>query len=377
MTNSQYFQPGNIIPHEWYKKFSGPDGPDLVCITLLADIVGLYRLGHNIYESKNPNFPTFTGDSLFLSYEYFEEKFGFGKDRVRRALVRLENLNILKREVRNIQSSLNKRINKLFVILDSVFFKSCFRDPERDIRVEIKSKVNDSNTNSSQSEQPCRDPIIGKKNIKEDRSNFLKDSSSSLKDFYPLSEQDCNTLQSLSGRSFSIRAMNEILLDMSQKLKDRWFKAKKYFLNYMAKVFKYELRDAVKTSNETFCIKNNLKIEDASVQEHIAKTAEIKKQEQYLTEIEYSLEVSPEWHLKKKLASVLERSTAYNLLSSYIGSRYEDDTYIMKLSRDVPLSPGERRIILDQVKATHYPVEKVEIVKVDLEKNNILVYAND
>ena len=39
-----------------------------------------------------------------------------------------------------------------------------------------------------------------------------------LKDFYPLTRDDCQKLQSSSKREFSLNAMNEILLDMSKRL---------------------------------------------------------------------------------------------------------------------------------------------------------------
>jgi len=39
-----------------------------------------------------------------------------------------------------------------------------------------------------------------------------------LKDFFPLSEEDCRELQSMLGRYFSLKAMNEILQDIFKKL---------------------------------------------------------------------------------------------------------------------------------------------------------------
>ena len=56
-------------------------------------------------------------------------------------------------------------------------------------------------------------------------------------------------LQSSSKREFSLNSMNEILLNMSKRLSNRYFKSKKGFLSYMSKVFAYEMRDAVKINN--------------------------------------------------------------------------------------------------------------------------------
>ena len=78
-----------------------------------------------------------------------------------------------------------------------------------------------------------------------------------LCEFYPLSPDDCEKLQSSSGREFSLNAMNEILKDISRRLKDRFFYSKKGFMGYMTKVFQNEMRDAVKVSNLGFRIKAN------------------------------------------------------------------------------------------------------------------------
>jgi hypothetical protein len=433
-TDYRYLQPGNIIPHEWYKRFSGAEGPDLVCISILSDIVALYRWGNSICESKNTDSPRFIDNSLSLSYEYFEDKFGFGKERTRRALVRLEQQSVLKRKICNIELSSGKRINRLLIFLDQDFFHSCFRDPQLDIRAvagqgrntlmlssnpdTLKISQNDlyceSTSEAAKEKNPavqsprwCGDHIRNKNNIinnrssAQARSNFYKNSDlennglktsaevlrakeggkgrehgtsstearglftekaaeRNLRDFYPLSEKDCSKLQELSGREFSLRAMNEILLDMSQRIKDRIFRSKKGFLEYMGKAFRYEKRDAVKVSNERFRIKNNLKIEGEGMAEKIAR-----EEEKYLSEVESRREVSPEMHLKKKLASVLERSKAYKLLTAYKFGKRVGEEYELYLSRAVPeLTEHDKKLILEQVKATQ---ERVDFGRIGLE----------
>ena len=72
------------------------------------------------------------------------------------------------------------------------------------------------------------------------KKNFTK--AKKLKDFYPLTAEDCRTLQSLSKREFLLNSMNEILLDMSKRLTDRQFNSKCAFLNYMGKAFACELQ---------------------------------------------------------------------------------------------------------------------------------------
>jgi hypothetical protein len=78
-----------------------------------------------------------------------------------------------------------------------------------------------------------------------------------LKHHYPLNKEDSAKLQNLSGRDFSLNAMNEILLDMSKRL-DNSFCSKAQFLVYFGKCLRFEMRDAVKTGNDNFRIKANI-----------------------------------------------------------------------------------------------------------------------
>ena len=191
-----------------------------------------------------------------------------------------------------------------------------------------------------------------------------------LVDFYPLNKEDCSKLQSLSGREFSLNAMNEILLDMSKRLTDRIFNSKKGFLSYMSTALRYEMRDAVKTSNESFRIKAKQTSEESRAEEI----------ENYLTEIEYSTGVSPEWHLKKKLACVLESAKAYSLLKAYRSITIEGDIATIYLHKPVQLSQGEREQVLSQVKATHErfengiytPIQKIELIMPKRANKNLI-----
>ena len=60
---------------------------------------------------------------LFVS-DYFENKFGFSIDRVRRSFVRLEEQSVLKRTVKNIELAPGIRVNRIFITLDLEFFNS-------------------------------------------------------------------------------------------------------------------------------------------------------------------------------------------------------------------------------------------------------------
>ena len=150
--------------------------------------------------------------------------------------------------------------------------------------------------------------------------------------------------------------MNEILKDMGRKLTKPEFWSRKGFIAYMSKAFMYEQRQAEIINNETFQIRANATLEEQ--QERI--------EEQYLTKLENNLQVSPEWHFKKKLASVLERSRAYQLLISLSSISIEKNGIMtLNLSKEVELSPMDKAIILQQAKATHEKYENGEYISVE------------
>jgi hypothetical protein len=96
-----------------------------------------------------------------------------------------------------------------------------------------------------------------------------------LKHHYPLIKEDCTKLQSLSGRDFTLNAMNEILLSMSKR-RDNRFCSKAQFMAYFGKCLRFEMRDAVKTSNDNFRIKANIPKEEAPRKTKIFGEQELK-----------------------------------------------------------------------------------------------------
>ncbi|MDR0774868.1 MAG: hypothetical protein LBE72_06205 [Rickettsia sp.] len=96
-----------------------------------------------------------------------------------------------------------------------------------------------------------------------------------LKHHYPLTKEDGGKLQSLSGRDFSLNAMNEILLAMSKRLDHRFY-SKAQFLAYFGKCLRFEKRDAVKTGNDNFRIKANILEEEAPKKAKIIWETELK-----------------------------------------------------------------------------------------------------
>lgn len=85
---------GNIIPGSWYHYILGNGTkknrkPDLVAITMLADIIYWYRPG------KKGN-KKFHGDMLQTQISYYEEKFHFGESQIKAGLAKLRELNLIR-----------------------------------------------------------------------------------------------------------------------------------------------------------------------------------------------------------------------------------------------------------------------------------------
>ena len=95
---------GNIVPNIWYKLLLRPSGrSDNTAITILSELWFLHRLN---------------GDSEFqLNYRYFKEKFNFGFDQVKDAIVRLEKSDLVVRHFRTIALYGRKFTHELFLSL--------------------------------------------------------------------------------------------------------------------------------------------------------------------------------------------------------------------------------------------------------------------
>ena len=363
---------GNITPNDWYDKFTNSRGkPDLSLISVLSEIVYWYRpkkvkdnqTGNITYVNK------FLGDAWQTSYEHFEKKFGFNREKLRRIFVKLEQMSICYREFRNVKLRGQTYNNRLFIHLSSGFLSSYSYNKKF---AESKTYENQVNTDLSTPKREGGsthfrgDYLIdnqNKNNIFKNRSaesNFYKNSfekeesvkqsvrlefneAKPLKDFYPLNKDDASRLQSLSGRDFSLNAMNEILLDMSKRLTDRFFKSRKAFMNYMAKALTYEKRDAVKINNNSFKIRNNLNLEEI----------EDREREKYLSKIEESQQTSQQGILKKKLAACLTPKTAYDLLQSYKASYIRESTFYLYLSTHVEITAAEKGQIIQEIRSIY------------------------
>ncbi len=113
---------GNIIPIQWFQHICYENGkPDTNAILLLSDIVYWYRprivrdeqTGHVLgYQKK------FKADLLQKSYQDYETLFGLTKKQIRDAFIRLEDLGIIKRVFRTIDTDFGPRYNVMFIDLN-------------------------------------------------------------------------------------------------------------------------------------------------------------------------------------------------------------------------------------------------------------------
>jgi len=176
---------------------------------------------------------------------------------------------------------------------------------------------------------------------------------------YPLTKDDGDKLQRLSGRDFRLNAMNEILLDMSKR-RDNRFCSKAQFMAYFGKCLRFEMRDAVKTSNDNFYVKANV---TPINQKEITKAKQI---EQYLAEVEQKAitHVCPDNQLKARLANTLEPLRSYELLSHIKDFAVIGSIVRIYLRAECELSEHEQNVILTQVQSI-YSSPDIEIESVE------------
>jgi len=187
---------------------------------------------------------------------------------------------------------------------------------------------------------------------------------------YPLTKEDCVKLQSLSGRDFSLQTINEILLDMSKRLDNR-FCSKAQFIAYFGKCLRFEMRDAIKTGNDNFHIKANITLIN---QKEIDREKQI---EQYLAKIEQQAiaYVCPENQLKARLANVLAPLRSYELLSNIKDFVIVGSVLRIYLRTDCNLSQYEKGFVLSQVHSI-YSTSELDIESVEYVVENVCNSVN-
>ena len=169
------------------------------------------------------------------------------------------------------------------------------------------------------------------------------DKPKSLSEHYPLTNEECLELQTLSGRQFTINAMNEILRDMSRKPKEsrHEFPSKATFMAYMSKVYRYEGRDAVKTANSGFKI-----LARATKAEVIAYTSQNQRDEFMATFEQVAINCpTPENRFKAKIACTLPPMIGYDLLSTIKSVSFSSNTLEIRLANQLNIDHHKQAIL--------------------------------
>ena len=337
---------GNIVPSNWYHRLLRPCGKsDTTGIAILSELVFLHR---------------YNGNTEFqLNFNYFKRKFNFGVSQTKDAVIRLEQAELLKRSLRTVIVSGRRFTNEMFLVLHiENVLKLNSQDQAKKFPLRGRKEKTDS-------PEISLDNIDKKENNKKSRStesnfnlnisleketqatNCIDKQRFRLASFYPLAQSDIDKLQTLCGRQFSGNAINEILQNLSIKLPNHTFPHKAAFIKYMGKALTYEMRDAVKISNESFKIKSNVTSEEITA----------KVREEFLNEIENSRDTSSKIQLSRKLAGILEPSIAYDFLmsASFLDNTesLKTDSFKIILRKKLTLSQSQHRLILAQVQSVY------------------------
>ena len=199
---------GNTVPNCWYHRIFSCGKPDLVGITVLAELLALHHANG--------------GKEYSNGYSYLEQKLNFTRYQLRNCTLRLHKSGLVTRSLKTVLIRGRKFANELHLKLNV------------DALVKlIPSDIVEENDNSD-SDFDFRDPL-GK----------------TMSEFHPIGLSDAKALQARSGRDFDIHFINQLLLKVSSKHPDHKFLTKDAFLNYMSKLLQNEMRDASRISNNS------------------------------------------------------------------------------------------------------------------------------
>jgi DNA-binding Lrp family transcriptional regulator len=113
---------GNVTPQTWFKTILMPTGkPDLQSILILSDIVFWFRPTELRCEKSGAVIgykKKFSADLLRRSYADLETQFGISKKQCQESLRRLEDLGVIKRVFRTINTPAARLSNIMFISLN-------------------------------------------------------------------------------------------------------------------------------------------------------------------------------------------------------------------------------------------------------------------
>ncbi len=329
---------GNLVPNWWYKAIRNDSGkPDLVAITILSELWFLYRKGN--------------GKEFSEGYSYFERKFRFTRSQLQEATLRLHSSDIVIRSFRtvvvhgrNFPNELHLKINlpKLLNLKSQYIVgneEGASDNTDGDFFHDDVLGNSHCDTSEETEEHISKKEISIRKN-RSSGSNFSTERYG-FAFFYPLSQSDIESLGGISGREFSARAMNEILLSLTRKLPNHTFPSKAVFMNYMSKALTYEMRDAVKTSNETFRIKSNTSTNQELIQE------------EYLASLEDNRNTDSETRIRRRIATIFSKEKAYEILTSLLEVYLKGNNVLLQMKKNVYLGSNQETLLLNEIRSVY------------------------
>ena len=388
---------GNIIPHWWYTKILTIGGKaDTIAIALLSELWFLYRCTGQEQHQKD--------------YNYFCNKFNLSQFQIREAFIRLESLGLMNRSIGSVVVQGRKFANILFVTLHVNELLSMapsqveqnINDDDNQGNVSSKPWVNNSKEIASDISNSDVDKILSEEETKFESnnkpnadfdelglagdlsefsdpgvSNFIEISSDisnpnidkrisirknrsrsnasnfnlselelvansssakNLSEFYPLSANDAELLQIKSGREFDLNFINQLMLRLADKYPNRKFNNKKAVLSYMSQLLTHELRQAVIVNNVNFKFKSS---------------KDLSATEQYLHDIEMSLENDLASQLRRKIAASFSKQTALELLQESEFKHESSGEFLINTKLDVILTGHQRQTLIEQVRSVY------------------------
>lgn len=110
---------GNIIPNIWFKTVTKNNRPNLLAISLLAEIVYWYRPIEEIDETTGETIgyqKKFAGDMLQKSYDELAKNYNVSKRQITDAIIFLEDISVIKRVFRTVEYANGVKSNNVLFI---------------------------------------------------------------------------------------------------------------------------------------------------------------------------------------------------------------------------------------------------------------------
>ena len=174
------------------------------------------------------------------------------------------------------------------------------------------------------------------------------DKTKNLSEHYPLNQEDCYKLQKRCGKSYSLNAMNEILLAISRKPRESThrFKSKALFMSYMTKVYQNEGRDLNVVNDPTF------KIIAGRPQAEITEIITFNQRNSYLKKEEDSaiFNRNDYTQFRARIAGQFPVNLGYDLLSNMISVQKKNSIFEITMEKKIELTEHYTQLLINHAK---------------------------